>query len=111
MRGVLLAVLPAVSLAACGVNLPTAANEPTKRVFRSDPVSLTDSTAIPTLQGRGTTLRAGSLSATHTDSFPTGGSQVTPGFNQQSAPLTDVNSYPTIGTGVQAYGTGSRLPQ
>ena len=111
MRALVLAALPLLSLAACAGNLPTAADQPVKRVFRADPLSLTDNNASPTYRGRGTTLRAGPLSSTNTNAIPTGGSQVAPGFNQQSAPLTDVNSYPTIGTGVQAYGTGSRLPQ
>ena len=111
MRALLLAALPLVWFAGCAGDLPTAADQPVKRVFRADPLSLTDNNAIPTYRGRGTTLRAGPLSSTNTNAIPAGGSQVTPDFNQQSAPPTDVNSYPTIGTGVQAYGTGSRLPQ
>ncbi|HKM64033.1 MAG TPA: hypothetical protein VJY39_16235 [Acidisphaera sp.] len=111
MKSVLLVGLTGVSLCGCGVNLPTVADQPVHRTFQSRPISLTNNNAPPYATGPSGTLRAGPLSPVMTNRLPSGGSQIVPGFGQQAAPVTDVDSYPTTGTGVQAYGSGSRLPQ
>jgi hypothetical protein len=122
MKQVLLAGLAGVALTAC--NLPTVADAPVHRTFESRPtdapvhrtfesrpINLTNMNQNPVATGPSGQLRAGPLSPVMTQNrLPSGGSQIQPGFEQQAAPVTDVNSYPTTGTGVQAQGSGSRLP-
>jgi hypothetical protein len=109
MKHVLLAGLAGVALTAC--NLPAVADAPVHRTFESRPINLTNMNQNPVATGPSGQLRAGPLSPVMTQNrLPSGGSQIQPGFEQQAAPVTDVNSYPTTGTGVQAQGSGSRLP-